>query len=274
MGRFEPGEETMSRNKQRLLAGASVIAICFALQAQAEAIAGPFEDLCGTTITTDVKLVGGGEAFVTECVISVADGASLEINDYDVFNSGGGIHIFGTGDAVLTIRKDSRIRALSHIDIEFAEGNVKVEDSTLGMTSASGSIDISTTSGNLKVQGNTIGSDFGELTFKSYSGNVKVKDNTFVSDNKSLEVSSHSGDVKMEDNGGTIEEKLEIFTTTGNIWIGNNDVAMTTIADISVSSATGNIRAFDNDFRDASGGSLSTGGNCKAFDNTPTLTCV
>ncbi len=146
-----------TRRMTRLRAGVSAIALVIGaglLLAPGSASAGIFNDtLCGSTISTHVTAKDDSDNVAGDCVITILDGASLTIKDYNL-NVEGELQIDGEGDASFSMHRTT-LATKDDFHVNLDSGNAAiVDDNDLSIGTGAGSLSIHTASGDIIVKDN------------------------------------------------------------------------------------------------------------------------
>jgi hypothetical protein len=217
-----------------MLGSTSVFALVLAgglLLSPNTASAGAFDDLCGTTITTDTVIDGVTDVVGSNCVINVADRVNFSIIDSDIQISGGkDLEIYGEGraqppKAAQLLISGTLLDVTGDLNIEFEEGNIHI------------------------VNGNDI-TVSSIMTVEAEGGDIVIKDNPLTINVGTLKIdASGKSNVSIKNNQITADGDIDIDTYMGNISVKDNSIIETDSDSVSLATQGGDISVKGNDFQ-------------------------
>ena len=301
----------MKTRKSALLMLAPLpLAIAMALNPTLAAADFEFDQLCGQTLTENLKVENHTDTICGQCTITVADGVKLTIIDSDLTFSQSGynaVRFQGEGGASLAV-KGTNFSLSGQISFYFPDGDLTVKDNWFHANSGVPHVDLSTRYGHLTVKDNlfsmsssttymVVGTSGGDLDFKDndlsfnenslsihtgYGGELKMTGNVMTGMASSIWVSEGWGNVGVVDNTLSTNYGLSVSADGGDISIVRNDIDIDPYDQgdrrLWVDSDGGDIAVVDNDFGSYLTGAdvhidASPGGWCRTNRNTPELFC-
>jgi hypothetical protein len=240
-----------------MLGSTSVFALVLAgglLLVPNTASAGPFDDLCGTTITTDTVIDGVTDVVDGNCVINVVDRVNFSIIDSDIATiNNGDLEIYGEGRAQPP--KDPQLLISGTVldidgdlEIRFEEGNIQIVNGNDFTVSSSMTVeaeggDIVIFDDNDIVVGNFI------LVTNAEGGDIVIQDNPLTIDANRIEiVASDKSNVSIKNNGFITRGEVEIDTEMGNVSVKENGFDIDKSQGVTIATQGGDISVKGNEF--------------------------
>jgi len=182
----------------------SFTVVMFYIGLSVSALAGtPFQDLCGTTLTSDTQVKSSVESFGGDCTIMVNSGVDLELRNNTITLTASDLIIIGLGSATLEMKDNTfnvNASSTSDMDIDFADGDVELKGNNIN---TGRDLFITTLGGDIEVKSNTRsdGLDVARnLEIEAYDGgDVEVRSNEIDADGDQT-IESHGGDLEVRSN--------------------------------------------------------------------------